>query len=1023
MSCQVEKKSGKDDYIEDHRKATNSFKISTTDNGLYKTGDVLTFTLSFPSDVIVTGSPRLRLGIDTTNPLSDPYADYVSGNGTKTLTFKYTVLASDNDSTGIEFMSIDLNGGTLEFYLKEVLTNCSTVIKPVRYSKIIIDNTAPTVLSITNSHTAGIYYWNDVLSFAVKFNETIFITGTPTLPLTFNTGGTQQAQYVSGSGTDTLIFKYTIANTIHDVNGIDYDADTLILGGGSIKDRNGNDAVMTLPPLITSTALLQIDGRLPKIEEIILPPNKTYQVAEYLDFTVLFDRPVDLIGTPHLLLTVGSTNLQAEYLDGTGTNGLTFRYTPLPGHVDLNGITLDNAIQLPDFPTSDIRSATGNVSMNLIPANNNLKSPITTGLIVNAVQPAIERISRGTDTTMRISDGLRDNVWRIGQALHLVAEFNTVINVNIDSGSPTLHFSIGGVPKVATYLTGGAGASSMTFVYIVLEGDQSTADTINISNIQLNNAVVTDSAGTIPDYTIPNTTINQTTIDGIRPTITSFLPPANGFYSDEHTTAASRYLQMTATFNEPVNLSNAQIGIDIVVGMITRQATLYSGNNTLSPIFRYNIANGDNDSDGVSIQSPLNTGAFLVRDLAGNEMQTKTIPVAATPSVIVDTTHPTVAVSSQPTSRVHLRNETLTLELTFNEQVTINASASFPRIPINNLSPATRYFTPDFTGVVSGTVFSFSYDITAGDLATTPISLGAIGHGGGSYIRDRATNDLAATTPSPGITNAIRVDAVEVRVNSSSASASAYYRLNDILDITLTFSEAVFLTGTPLITASVSGVDYDFSCNSGSGTITIICSHTITNQTLRLSGLGSVGAINLNGGSIRDNNNIDATLTFTSLNLSGLKIVPDKFLSWSQGTVTDVISNTALLFNGSFTLDGSNFLSATHSAKSLVAKIQFDSASGSILNGVNYTTGTSIILTSASIQSVRVNGTLITEGAIDDFDLGVTTGVPMTLEIDFIATAPTNLFDTNFIGQITSILLLNSTLSASERSVVVPLLN
>ena len=52
----------------------------------------------FNQTVTVTGAPRLRFSI--TGP-GDEYAAYVSGSGSDTLVFSYTVLATDTDADGI----------------------------------------------------------------------------------------------------------------------------------------------------------------------------------------------------------------------------------------------------------------------------------------------------------------------------------------------------------------------------------------------------------------------------------------------------------------------------------------------------------------------------------------------------------------------------------------------------------------------------------------------------------------------------------------------------------------------------------------------------------------------------------------------------------------------------------------------------------------------------------------------------------------------------------------------------------
>ena len=69
-----------------------------TDSDTYGAGDVITFEVKFSEAVTVTGAPRLRFKISGTG---DDYAPYLSGSGTDTLVFSYTVLAADMDADGI----------------------------------------------------------------------------------------------------------------------------------------------------------------------------------------------------------------------------------------------------------------------------------------------------------------------------------------------------------------------------------------------------------------------------------------------------------------------------------------------------------------------------------------------------------------------------------------------------------------------------------------------------------------------------------------------------------------------------------------------------------------------------------------------------------------------------------------------------------------------------------------------------------------------------------------------------------
>ena len=60
---------------------------------------MITFEVVFNQPVTVNGTPRLRFSIS--GGTGDEYATYVSGSGTNTLVFSYTVLATEMDADGI----------------------------------------------------------------------------------------------------------------------------------------------------------------------------------------------------------------------------------------------------------------------------------------------------------------------------------------------------------------------------------------------------------------------------------------------------------------------------------------------------------------------------------------------------------------------------------------------------------------------------------------------------------------------------------------------------------------------------------------------------------------------------------------------------------------------------------------------------------------------------------------------------------------------------------------------------------
>ena len=98
---------------------------SSTPNGTYNAGQVISIQVSFSEAVIVTGTPQLTLETGA----SDAVVGYTSGSGTSTLTFTYTV-ASGHNSADLDYTSsgaLALNGGTI----RDAASNSATLTLPI----------------------------------------------------------------------------------------------------------------------------------------------------------------------------------------------------------------------------------------------------------------------------------------------------------------------------------------------------------------------------------------------------------------------------------------------------------------------------------------------------------------------------------------------------------------------------------------------------------------------------------------------------------------------------------------------------------------------------------------------------------------------------------------------------------------------------------------------------------------------------------------------------------------------------
>ena len=126
-----------------------------------------------------------------------------------------------------------------------------------------LDNTPPVISSVTVP--SGSYAGGDQLDITMTFNEPVTVTGTPQVALTFDGGGTKQAQYYKGSGSRELVFRYIVARTDSDSDGIEM-TDSLDLNSGSVKDVAGNsvDSLQTFT-LPTNLTLVLVNGDGPNV--------------------------------------------------------------------------------------------------------------------------------------------------------------------------------------------------------------------------------------------------------------------------------------------------------------------------------------------------------------------------------------------------------------------------------------------------------------------------------------------------------------------------------------------------------------------------------------------------------------------------------------------------------------------------------------------------------------------------------------------------------------------------------------
>ncbi|MCY2932118.1 MAG: C39 family peptidase [Planctomycetota bacterium] len=321
---------------------------STAANRSYfKAGGTVRITVAFSVAVAVTGTPQLALNDGGT-------AFYTGGNGTSTLTFTYTVAPGQN-TPNLDYIStaaLTLNGGSIKDGNGDVadLTLPNVGTDGLATKRITIDTTVPTVAGVSTTGVAGLVYrtgWT--VPITVTFSEAVVVGGVPFL--TLSNGG--RATYVSGNGTSTIGFNYTVGYA-QDTAVLDYASTAaLTLNGGSILDLAGNVAVLVLPA--TGTDALATAGIGVRCKT---PP-----------WIAQIDSPVGLpdgsMSIPYVLAEEDSDacNIQVEFSTDGGTT-----WAPATA-----GFGPDGAVNLPSSPAGTPHRFVWDVRKDLGPAKRSVQ--------------------------------------------------------------------------------------------------------------------------------------------------------------------------------------------------------------------------------------------------------------------------------------------------------------------------------------------------------------------------------------------------------------------------------------------------------------------------------------------------------------------------------------------------------------------------------------------------------------------------------------------------------------------------
>ena len=300
-----------------------------------------------------------------------------------------------------------------------------------------------------------VYAPGDRVRVEVIFEEDVYVgSAPPVFELGVGDRMHRDMMYVSGDGSEMLLFAYDVMPGDLDLDGVDWDADPL--RGGMITYSDGTTADRALPAQ-ESDPDHTVDGVAPQPLSVQIETTPmtagTYGPNETVTVVVRFDEAVDNSSDLMLELDFDGDPRRAEFAGfeivalsgGRLGHDVSFDYRVQPGDADTDGFAV---------PRQDlvVRDDAGNEDMRAI-------GPLRTQQKVDVVSPQVLR-------TNVVSSAGADRVYEVGDPIDIEVTFTEPVEEAIG-----FDILVGSVPRTADY-DSGDGTAVLRFRYEVMAGDR-----------------------------------------------------------------------------------------------------------------------------------------------------------------------------------------------------------------------------------------------------------------------------------------------------------------------------------------------------------------------------------------------------------------------------------------------------------------------------------------------------------------------------------------------------------------------
>ena len=431
-----------------------------------------------------------------------------------------------------------------------ICTADGTVLTEVPASHVIPPRpTGPTVESITSGAT---HPTKDGFTVTIAFSEPVTGLAADEIEVTNGTGSN-----FAGSGES-----YTL--DVAPEAGIE-DEVTVKVTAGAVVDgvNNGN---------LQASEAFSVDTRAPTVSTIAITSNpgtdRTYAADDEIRVRVTFSETVEVTGRPRLQIELGGGSRTATYGGGAGTAALVFAYEVAGGESDTEGVGVEADSLSGGTITDEARN--------------------------NAV---LDHDGLAADAGHKV-DGVRPELAASGGAVVNGTTLTLTWDEPLDGSSipASGDFTVAGGDRVRTVTRVRVSGSTVTLTLDA--GAEHEEAGIRVSYTPGTNPI-RDVPGNQAEA-LSRQSVRNETPDTTPPEVSSLAIGSNP--GSDRTYAAGDEIQVTVTFSETVEVEGTP-RLRLRVGIRNRTAGYLRGTGTAALVFGYEVADGDEDSDGVSVNA------------------------------------------------------------------------------------------------------------------------------------------------------------------------------------------------------------------------------------------------------------------------------------------------------------------------------------------------------------------------------------------------------------------------------------